>query len=115
MGGLPPHWGNEGMSTDRPPKAGARQARRIHGRRRRRRGRRALLAGGGALAVAVGCAMSVTNFAAVDLADAAVERAKSFMDLMARRSPGERVEGQLIKTKRKHFRVLAERPVPEIP
>ena len=67
------------------------------------------------LTLALGTAFSVASFSGVDFAAAAVERAKSFMDIMNGRSPGERVAGVLTKTKHRHFRVLAERPIPEIP
>jgi hypothetical protein len=72
-----------------------------------------MLAGGSAIAAALASALSVANFAGVDLAQAAVEKAKSLIELMNRRSPGQRVKGELIKTKGKHFKVLAEQPVPE--
>jgi hypothetical protein len=82
-------------------------------RRERRERRRLLLAGGTALSVALGSALSVANFVGVDVAAAAVSKAQNFLDLMHRRSPGQRTEARL--TKHKHSRVLAERPLPELP
>src|SRR5438105_51565 len=99
------------MSTNRRQIAGARSMRRVRARRRRR----LLGAGGAVLTLALGTTFSVASFSGVDFAAAAVERAKSFMDIMNGRSPGERVAGVLTKTKHRHFRVLAERPIPEIP
>ena len=79
------------------------------------RGRRPLvLTSVGAFALALGSALSLANFAHVDLADAATDRAKSFMEMLTDRSPGERTQAQLTKTK--HHRVLAEREAaPEVP
>jgi hypothetical protein len=91
--------------------------RRKRSRRNSKRRRPLLIASGSAIAAALASALSIANFTGVDLANAAVERAKSLVDLMNRRSPGERVKGELIKTKGKHFKVLAEKPdvVPEMP
>jgi PEP-CTERM motif len=85
--------------------------------RRTRAGRRArrrplLFAGGAALTVALTTALSLASFSGVDLAQAAVERAKSLAELMNRRSPGERTQGELIKTK--HKAVAHERAIPKI-
>ncbi|MEO8454426.1 MAG: hypothetical protein ABI454_04645, partial [Sphingomicrobium sp.] len=92
---------------------------RAHGRassrRSSRRRRRSFLFAGGSTMAALATAFSVTNFAGVDLASAAVERAKSFLQLMSQRSPGERVKGELIKTKHKKYQVLAEREGPVMP
>jgi hypothetical protein len=76
---------------------------------------RVYLAGGAALTIAVSTALSFASFSGVDLANAAVTRAQSFLDLMQKRSPGKRTEAQLIKTKHKSFHVLADRPEPEAP
>jgi hypothetical protein len=70
-----------------------------------------LFAGGAALTIALSTALSLASFSGVDLASAAVERAKSLADLMSRRSPGERTQGELIKTKHK---VAHERALPKI-
>jgi hypothetical protein len=79
------------------------------------RGRRPLfLTGGGALLLALASALAIANFMQVDLAGAATGRAKSFMQLLTDRSPGERTEAQLIKHRASH--VLAERDsAPELP
>ena len=64
---------------------------RTPGSRLRRRRRRSLLLAGGSLTAALTAALSVASFTGADLASAAVERAKSFLQLMSQRSPGERV------------------------
>jgi hypothetical protein len=56
--------------------------------------------------------LSIASFAGVDLANATVERAKSLADLLDGRSPGERMKGELTKTKHKTV-ALAERDVPK--
>ncbi len=87
---------------------------RTPGSRLRRR-RRSLLVAGGSVTAALTAALSFASFTGADIASAAVERAKSFLQLMSQRSPGERVKGELTKTKRKHYRVLAERESPPLP
>lgn len=69
------------------------------------------------MVVAVTAALSLAGLSGVDLADAAVSKAKSFADLMKQRSPGKRTAAQLIKTKGKQFRMLAasNAPAEEIP
>jgi hypothetical protein len=80
-----------------------RSRRRVVQRQRRRR----ILGGAAALAVALGSAFAVASFTGTDLAGAAVTRASSLMELLDRRSPGERTEAQLTKTKARHH-VLAD-------
>ncbi len=70
--------------------------------------RRIVLTSVAALSVALGSAFSLATFAGVDLAGAAVQRAKTLSDLLDARSPGERTQGQLSNTKHKHA-ILAER------
>lgn len=65
----------------------------------RRRRRSIVAATGVSLAVALGMAFSLANFAGADFAGAAVTGAKSLIDLMDQRSPGARTEGELTKTK----------------
>ena len=69
-------------------------------RRHRLRKRRnsVLFAGSFGMVVAVTAALSLAGLSGVDLADAAVSKAKSFADLMKQRSPGKRTAAQLIKT-----------------
>jgi hypothetical protein len=83
--------------------------------RRHRERRRLLAASGGALSIAVASALSVANFAGVDVAAAAISKAQSFLELMHRRSPGVRTQAHLTKIKHKQHRVLAERSLPELP
>ena len=90
--------------------------RRSHRRRSLRRRRRSILFAGTSTAVAtLAAAFSISSFAGGDLAGAAVERARSFIQLMGQRSPGERVKGALTKTKHRYSRVLATRVGPELP
>ena len=79
----------------------------------RRRRLRMLLAASGAIAFALGTAMTVASFTGANLADAAAARAQSFMELMGKRSPGERTAAQLTKTKTVH-KLLSERDAPEV-
>lgn len=94
----------------RPPSTSRRRKSRLQWRRRRP----IFIASGSAISVAIASALSIANFAGVDLANAAVEKAKSLIEMMNRRSPGERVKGELTKTKAKHFKVLAEKPIPAV-
>jgi hypothetical protein len=66
----------------------------------RSRQRRVTLAVGLAVALAGVGTLSVTGVTGSDLAQAAVSRAKSLADLLNARSPGERTQAQLTKTKR---------------
>jgi hypothetical protein len=70
-----------------------------------------VLAGAGAFAFALGTATTVASFTGTDLAGAAASRAQSLMDLIGKRSPGERTAAQLTKTKHKP---MAERDAPEV-
>jgi hypothetical protein len=100
------------------PGARSRKIRTGHRRRPTHARRHFVLVGSGALALALTSALSIASFSGVDVAGAAVARAQSIADLFARRSPGQRTEAHLTKTKHKHFAVLAERqeapPVPAI-
>lgn len=97
------------------PGARSRKIRTGHQRRPRHDRRHFVLVGSGALALALTSALSIASFNGVDVAGAAVARAQSIADLLARRSPGQRTEAHLTKTKHKHFAVLAERQPAEIP
>jgi hypothetical protein len=57
---------------------------------------------------------SLASFGGADLAEAAVSRAKSLMDLLDQRSPGARTEAELTKTKRVK-EALAEREAAVVP
>ena len=74
-----------------------------------------LLAGATSLAVASASALSIASFSGIDIAGAAVAKAQSFTDLMNQRSPGKRTAAQLMKTKGKHFKMLAANVPAEIP
>ena len=89
---------------------------RAYRERAARRRRQAIALGAGVcLSLGLGTAFSVASFAGGDLAEAAVSRAKSLMDLMDQRSPGERTAAELTKTKRKSSSILAEEDAPESP
>ena len=83
-------------------------------RRRRRRATQPVLFAGGGLALALAAALSLASFSDVDLVGAAAAKAQSIADILRQRSPGERTEARLTKTKRR-YQVLAERELPEIP
>lgn len=77
-----------------------RRSRAYRARARMRQRRRSIaLAAGLSLAVALGSAFSLTSFPGSALADAAVSRARGFLELMAERSPGERTRGELMKSR----------------
>ncbi len=86
--------------------------RHIAGARARRRWR-ILLIGGAALAATLTTGLSVEGFDASGIASAAVQRAKSFLELMQQRSPGRRTTATLTKTKHKTAR-LHQRALPKI-
>jgi hypothetical protein len=83
-------------------------------RRRRRQSNQPILFAGGGLALALAAALSVASFSDVDLVGAAAAKAQSIADILRQRSPGERTQARLAKTKRR-YQVLAERELPEIP
>lgn len=91
--------------AEKPITRGKRYGRSSQARSNRRR---IALASAAAVSIALGTAFSVATFTGVDLASAAVQRAKTFSDLLNARSPGERTEGQLSNTKHRHA-ILAER------
>lgn len=90
-------------------------------RRKRRRAaqhqqRRRVLGGAAALALAATSALGVASFTGTDLAGAAVARTQDLMQLLERRSPGQRSEGQLTKTKARHAELADRLPAsPEAP
>lgn len=66
-----------------------------------------------ALALVLTSLSVLENSGRYDFARAAVQRAKSFVELIAQRSPGHRVRGQLVKTKHRAAR-LHERALPKV-
>lgn len=58
-----------------------------------------LIAAAAALTLLMAGVVSLTTFGPTALASAAIERAKSFLQLMQQRSPGIRTKGQLANTK----------------
>ena len=63
------------------------------------RRRRKILAAGGALTIVFAAPLSIAAYMGVDASFPGVEAAKSFMAMMADRSPGDRTKGELTKTK----------------
>jgi hypothetical protein len=71
------------------------------------------LVGAIAAVLAITTILSTAGFDGTSIANAAVEKAKSFIQLMQQRSPGERTRTMLIKTK--HKKILAhERALPKV-
>jgi len=81
-----------------------RKRRRMLEQRRRRR----FLTGAAAIGLAVASAFAVASFTGADLGGAATARAQSLIDLLDKRSPGRRTQGELTKTKVRHA-LLASR------
>ena len=75
---------------------------------------RPLLIGGAALSLLLVPALSVEYFGAADFADAAVQKAKSFLQLIQQRSPGHRTKSQLVKIKRRLAARPHERALPKV-
>ena len=63
------------------------------------RRRRKILAAGGALTIVFAAPLSIAAYMGVDANFPGIEAAKSFMAMMADRSPGDRTKGELTKTK----------------
>lgn len=64
------------------------------------------------LLLATAAAMSLATVGRTALAGAAVERAKDLLELIEQRSPGQRTQGQLVKTK--HRLAPHERALPKV-
>src|SRR5438105_5884423 len=75
---------------------------------------RPLLVGGGMLLVLLATVLSVAAFPGTNLASAAVQRAKSFLELVEQRSPGQRTKAQLTKIKHKIAARPHERALPKV-
>jgi hypothetical protein len=74
---------------------------------------RRLLVGAAALILLTG-SLSVTTFGGSDLANAAIQRAKSFLEIIHQRSPGRRTQAQLAQTKHKRIAQLHQRALPKV-
>lgn len=61
--------------------------------------RRKILAAGGALTIVFAAPLSIAAYMGIDASFPGIEAAKSFMAMMAERSPGDRTKGELTKTK----------------
>jgi hypothetical protein len=78
-----------------------------------RRRRRGIVAGVAALSLSLIATATLETYSGADLARAAVQRAKSFVELMQQRSPGKRTRGQLAINKRK-APLRHERALPKV-
>jgi len=75
---------------------------------------RPLLIGSAALSLLLVPVLSVEYFGGADIAGAAIQKAKSFLQLMQQRSPGHRTKGQLVKIKHKALAKRHERALPKV-
>jgi hypothetical protein len=66
------------------------------------------------LLLAIAALMPVPSLGGASVAVAAIQRAKSFVELMHQRSPGKRLVGHLVKTKHKRLAKRHERALPKI-
>jgi hypothetical protein len=57
------------------------------------------------LVLVIAAGLGTAGLSGNDLAAAAVQKARSLLDLIGQRSPGERTESQLVKTKHRHVRM----------
>lgn len=75
-------------------------SRHVRARTDARPRRRLLIAGAALLLILlIVSTLSTTGFGPSDLANAAIQKAKSFLELIQQRSPGHRTRGLLVKTK----------------
>jgi hypothetical protein len=88
------------------------RSRAFRARLERKRRRTVLLAAGAVAAALFGFEFSVASFGGMSIAEAAANQAKSLMELLDQRSPGERTAGVLAKTK--VAREVAERERPKL-
>ena len=87
-------------------------AQRLIAERVARRTRR-LLTGVAAFFLLAG-SLSLTTFGGSDLANAAIQRARSFLEIIHQRSPGKRTQAQLAQTKHKRIARLHQRALPKV-
>ena len=67
------------------------------------------------IVLAIAGSVSIATFGGANLANAAIEKAKSLAELINQRSPGQRTRGLLTKIKHKHKHVLRhERALPKV-
>src|SRR5438045_1131145 len=77
------------------------------------RARWLVLAGAIVAALALTVGLSTAGYEGASVANAAVERAKTFLQLLQQRSPGSRTKAVLVKTKHKRV-VVHERALPKV-
>jgi hypothetical protein len=76
--------------------------------------RRSLLLAAATFLILVTANLTLVSFGGTDLANAAVQRAKSFIELISQRSPGKRTEAHLAQTKHKKVAQLHQRALPKV-
>jgi hypothetical protein len=81
---------------------------------RSRPARRALLIGGALFLLLLAASTTVATFGSSNLANAAVQRARSFLEIIHQRSPGRRTEAHLALTKHKAIAHLHQRALPKV-
>ena len=81
---------------------------------RSRPARRALLIGGALFLLLLAASTTVATFGGANLANAAVQRARSFLEIIHQRSPGRRTEAHLALTKHRAIAHLHQRALPKV-
>jgi hypothetical protein len=92
-----------------------RRSRASRKRMRAQRRRMLALAASALLSVPVAVTLSLVGLPDQDMLQAAVARAADLADMLAQRSPGDRTQGQLTKTKRLHEAQVAPKFHPRVP
>src|SRR4051794_35711183 len=92
-----------------------RRSRAARKRLRARRRRMLAIAASALLAIPGAVTLSLVGLPDQDMLQAAVARAANLADLLAQRSPGDRTQGQLTKTKRLREALAAPKTHPRAP
>ena len=91
-----------------------RRSRAVRAARKSRMRRRIIAATCSALLIGGGLSLSLSGLTAADAVYASVQKAKSLADMLSQRSPGERTEAQLTKTKRARALARHRLPAPKL-
>ena len=92
-----------------------RRSRAVRAARKSRMRRRIIAATGATLLLGGGLSFTLSGLTAADAVYASVQKAKSLADMLGMRSPGERTEAELTKTKRARTLVRHRLPAPKLP
>ena len=92
-----------------------RRSRAVRAARKSRMRKRIIAAACASLVLGGGLSFSLSGLTAADVAYASVQKAKSLAEMLSQRSPGERTEGQLTKTKRARALSRHRIPMPPLP